>query len=125
MKKEEAIHIAVCDYLRHQYPTAIFTSESAGVKLTMGQAVKAKKMRSSSKLPDIWILEPNNGYHGLLIELKSEYPFTKTGKPKSKHIEEQLDIIKRLKNRGYCAGMVTGFDEAKTVIDAYFTHKSE
>jgi len=123
MKKEEALHIAVCNYLRLQYPTAIFTSESSGVKLTMGQAVKAKKMRSGDKLPDLWILEPVGKYHGLLIELKSEYPYTKTGKPKSPHIAEQLKVIGKLKERGYFACMVDGFDKAKNTIDNYFDNR--
>jgi hypothetical protein len=124
MKKEESLHIAVCNYLRLQYPSVIFTSESSGVKLTMGQAVKAKKMRSGDKLPDLWILQPSKYYHGLLIELKAENPYTKKGTPKTDHIAKQLETIAKLNDKGYCAVMCNGFNEAKQMIDSYFRVES-
>jgi hypothetical protein len=120
MKKEENLQIAVCNYLRHQYPNLIWTSEASGIKLTIGQAVKAKKMRSGDKLPDIWILEPKGGFHGLLIELKSEYPFKKDGNPKTEHIANQLITLQKLAEKGYYACMCFGFDQAKDSIDYYF-----
>ena len=120
MKAEENLQIAVCNYLRLQYPDVIFTSESSGVRLTMGQAVKAKKMRSGDKLPDLWILEPRNGYHGLMIELKSEWPFKKNGDAKTEHVAKQMETIRRLVAKGYSAYLVTGFDAAKAIIDCYF-----
>ncbi len=125
MKREEAIQKAVCIYLRLQYPSVIFTSESSGVKLTMGQAVKAKKMRSGDKLPDLWILEPSKGYHGLLIELKAEDPYTKKGTPKTDHIAKQLETIAKLNDKGYCAVMCNGFNEAKQMIDSYLGVKTD
>ncbi len=119
MKPEETIHLQVCSYLRLQYPQVIFTSESSGIRLTIGQAVKAKKMRSGSKLPDIWILEPNRYYSGLFIELKAEPYTTSTGKYKTPHISEQAETIQKLLDKGYFATFAVGFDEAKRIIDNY------
>lgn len=121
MKHEETLHIAVCNYLKLQYPSVIFTSESSGVRLTMGQAIKAKKMRSGDKLPDLWILEARHGYHGLLIELKVERITTKTGAYKTDHIKKQADTINRLMDKGYYATFAVGFEDAKNVIDNYLT----
>ena len=119
MKKEESLQLAVCNYLRLQYPDVIFTSESSGVRLTMGQAVKAKKMRSGSKLPDLLILEPKGKYSGLFIELKSEYPFKKNGEPKTDHIKEQMQMIERLREKGYYCFIHHDFSFVKEYIDDY------
>ena len=58
MKKEDSIQLAVSTYLKIQYPYTIFTAESSGLKLTIGQAVKAKKQRNPVRgLPDLFIIE--------------------------------------------------------------------
>lgn len=120
MKKEESLQIAVSNYLRLQYPDVIFTSESSGLRLTMGQAVKAKKMRSSSGLPDLIILEPNKFYCGLCLELKNESPFTKHGVLKSsEHLKNQNELLTKLTNKSYEAKFAVGFDDAKSKIDYY------
>jgi hypothetical protein len=85
----------------------------------MGQAVKAKKMRSGGKLPDLWILEPRGSYHGLFIELKAEPYLKKDGWFKTPHIKEQAETIVRLMNKGYAATFAVGFDQAKEAIDVY------
>lgn len=119
VKHEENLHIAVCNYLKQQYPKVIFTSEASGLKLTMGQAVKLKRMRSGDKLPDLWILEARGGYYGLLIELKATNPYKKDGSAKNDHIRGQIDVIWKLGEAGYAAVMRTGFDEVKEIIDHY------
>lgn len=118
-QKEESLHIAICDYLRAQYPDVIFTSESSGVRLTIGQAKKAKRMRSGSKLPDIWILEPRHGLCGLFLEVKKESPITNKLTYKTPHIAEQAKTMERLYKLGYHAQFVWSFDMAKQVIDNY------
>jgi hypothetical protein len=123
MKHEESLQIAVSNYLRLQYPNVIFTAESSGLKLTIGQAVKAKKLRSSRGLPDMIILEPRQGYHGLCLELKTVSPYKKDGSLKSDtHLQEQQQILTNLNEKGYAAKFVTGFDKAKKVIDFYMTN---
>jgi hypothetical protein len=121
MKKEESLQIAVSNYLRLQYPGVIFTSESSGIRLTIGQAIKAKKQRSNCKLPDMIILEPKGDFKGLCLELKKEGEkvFQKNGEPYSGHIKEQYETLKRLSDKGYFAGFVCGFDHAKKIIDTY------
>jgi hypothetical protein len=118
-KQEENLHIAICNYLKLQYPNVIFTSEASGVRLTIGQAVKLKKMRSGGKLPDLWILEPRGGHHALFLEIKAEGIHKKDGSFKTKHIEEQNDTIQDLLDKGYYATFVVGFDDAQGTIDDY------
>jgi hypothetical protein len=118
-QSEASIHLQVCNYLRAQYPNVIFTSESSGIRLTMGQAVKAKKLRSGSKLPDLWILEQRGLYGGLLIELKAESIYKKDGTYKTDHIAEQAQVIEKLNKKGYSATFAVGFEDAKKEIDMY------
>ena len=120
--KEENLQIAVSKYIRLKYPQVIFTSESSGLKLTIGQAVKAKKMRSERGLPDMIILEPKGKYCGLCLELKREDTtvFLKDGSiSKSKHIQEQAAVLRALNDKGYYATFAVGIDEAMRVVDRY------
>jgi hypothetical protein len=120
MTKEETIHQQLCAYIRAQYPTIIFTSEPSGLRLPIGQATKLKKLRSGSKLPDLWILERRANYGGLFIELKAEAIHKKNGElKKDDHLEGQAEMIERLKEKGYAATFAVGFDEARMEVDMY------
>ena len=126
---EKTLHRQVCDYLRYQYPHCIFNTDLSGAtKLTMGQAVAMKRLRSGRGFPDIQIMEPRNGYHGLFLELKKEgTPLLKKrlvdayGYPcwASDHIKEQNEMIETLRERGYKAEFAIGFSEAQKIIDEY------
>ena len=122
-KREESIQIAVCTYLKLQYPDVIFTCDlSSGMKLTIGQSVKSAKMRSSRGLPDIMILEPRGEgefrYCGLMLELKATGNKNGTVKA-SDHTREQQEILNRLEKKGYMARFAIGFSEAQQIIDFY------
>lgn len=119
MTKEETIHQQLCAYIRAQYPTVIFTSEPSGLRLPIGQATKLKKLRSGSKLPDLWILERRANYGGLFIELKAEPIHKKNGEYKTPHVKEQAEVIERLKQKGYAATFAVGFDGARMEVDMY------
>ena len=118
---EAQLHANICDYIRLQYPKAYFNSDLSGIKLTMGQAVKAKKLRSSRGFPDLAIYEARGTYNGFFLELKREgEKLSKlNGDWKSKHLLEQSLIIQGLVARGYYANFAIGFDSAKEQIDNY------
>lgn len=120
--KEFYLHKSVCDYLKLQYPSVLFMSDTiASVKLTMGQAKRNKDIQKQGfKTPDLIIFEPRNGFHGLFIELKTESPFKKDGTIYSnEHLEGQAKTIEDLKQRGYYAAFSWGFDMTKQIIDNY------
>lgn len=122
MKQEENLQIAVCNYLRLQYPSVIFTCDLAsGMRLTIGQAVKAKKMRSSRGYPDLFIAQPTQGKCGLFIELKKSGTklMNRKGEQATPHILEQETMLVNLSQLGYVAMFAIGFNEAKKIIDAY------
>jgi hypothetical protein len=124
-RSEATVQQQVCRYLRIQYPSAIFRSDFAsGMKLTMGQATKHKALQSSRAWPDLFIYEPVADRQGLAMELKAEgvTVFKKDGTlRKDEHLEEQAAMLEALRRRGYVATFAIGFDQAKSIIDEYFS----
>ena len=121
---ELELQAQVADYIRLQYPTVIFHSDyGSGIKLTMGQAIKQKRLNGGRRSwPDMFLAEPKGKYSGLFIELKKEgvRVYKKDGTLVSDgHIREQYDMLEQLRRRGYAANFACGFDEAKALIDRY------
>lgn len=91
-QKEASVHYQVAQYLKSAYPKVIFRTDfAAGIKMTMGQAVKHASLQSGRAYPDLFIAEPKikiireehnfgrdersvwySTYSGLFIELKRE-----------------------------------------------------
>ena len=128
---EEQLHKAICDYLKLK--NVIFNTDLSGIKLTMGQARKLKNLRSSRAFPDIVIYKTNSKFCGMFLELKKETPFKKDGMLKSQkvtkivkgvkveydHLQEQFNMIKKLREQGYYAQFVWSFNQAKDIVDNY------
>ena len=123
MIKEASLHQQVVDYLKWQYPNVLFRTDfAAGIKMTIGQAVKHKKLQKCKAWPDLFIAASRNKYHGLFIEIKKSNSdvFTKWGQYKTNpHIQEQAEVLRYLDNLGYAAYFGCGFDDIKTIIDNY------
>ena len=104
IKKEEILHLKVCDYLRKNYPDVLFRTDfSSGMKMSPGQAAKHKKFQRKRAWPDLFITE--SGFvefkedglighlrkNGMFLELKADGVklYKKDGTlRKNKHIEE-------------------------------------
>jgi hypothetical protein len=121
--QEYQLQKAVCQYLNMQYPSVLYMSDTiASVKLTMMQAVRNKEIQKKGfNTPDLIIFHPVGGYSGLFIELKTETPFNKKGKPKSSHIANQAETLSELNLRGYYSQFAWSFDMAKDIIDKYMS----
>ena len=64
-------------------------------------------------------------YAGLYLELKADgnSPFKKDGTlKKDKHLEEQQAMLEWLRKCRYRAEFATGFEEAKKIIEDYFSY---
>lgn len=138
---ELELQAQVADYIRLQYPTVIFHSDfGSGIKLTMGQAIKQKRLNGGRRSwPDMFIAEQSVrhedvsdhvigewNYAGLFIELKREGTriFKKDGKlVADEHIREQFDMLSDLRARGYAAEFACGYEEAVALIDSYMRGK--
>ena len=126
---EKQIHSQVCRYLDLQYPKVIYTSDSSGVRVSIGMAKALKAIRCKGyKIPDLIIMHPNKLYHGLIIEIKKDLSqiLTKSGSlKKDKHIQEQFKTLEELEKLGYAAFFGCGFDHIKSVIDEYFKKQNQ
>lgn len=133
---ESQIQEALADYLRLKHPDVLFHSDfGSGVKLTMGQAVRQKRLNGGRRAwPDMFIAEPQfkvirindpnlvtRQYHGLFIELKKEGTRLKkkNGEWASDHIAEQAKVLSELRASGYEAQFAVGYDEAVAIIENY------
>ena len=134
-KKEELLHLKVCDYLRKNYPDVLFRTDfSSGMKMTPGQAAKHKKFQKSRAWPDLFIAESGvvefkeDGLiahlrkNGMFLELKADGVklYKKDGTfRKNKHIKEQVEMLDKLNESGYYARFAVGYDEAIRIITNY------
>lgn len=122
MKLSEAsLHQQVVDYIKYQYPKVLFRTDfAAGIKMTIGQAVKHKKLQKCDKWPDIFIAKPAGAHSGLFLELKTDPNlFNKKFEYKTKHLKEQAEVLDQLNRTGYLAFFACGFEDAKNKIDRY------
>jgi len=118
---EKTLHKAVCDYIRMAYPDVMFNSDSSGIRLTIGQSVQMKSLKSHRGYPDLMIFEPRDIWHGLFIELKVEGTklTKKNNDPATDHIREQAECINKLIDKRYAAFFACGSSEAIKIIDNY------
>jgi hypothetical protein len=131
MITEKQLHKQICDYIKLQYPNVLFNTDMSGIKLTIGQATQAKKLRSGNGFPDIVIYETSTYYNGykhvlnsaLFLEVKKETPFLKCGVTlkKNDHLKEQEIMSWELEARGYRFEFVWTFEMAKDIIDNYLS----
>ena len=135
IKKEETLHLRVCDYLRKNYPDVLFRTDfSSGMKMTPWQAAKHKKFQKGRAWPDLFIAESgvvrfkegnliiNLRKNGMFLELKADGVklYKKDGTlRKNKHIEEQAEMLEKLRNENYYAEFAIGYKDAIEQIREY------
>ncbi len=115
----------VCKWLDLQFPKVLYLSDTiASIKLTIPQQVRNKQIQKQGfKCPDLLILQPNNTYHGLFIELKVKNPYKKDGLIyKDEHLEAQYKTITDLQSKGYYATFSWDFEMTKTIITEYLNN---
>ena len=135
IKKEELLHLKVCDYLRKNYPDVLFRTDfSSGMKMSPGQAAKHKKFQKSRAWPDLFIAESgvvkfkegnlivNLRKNGMFLELKADGVklYKKNGEMvANKHYQEQAEMLKKLRDRNYYAEFAIGYEDAIEQIREY------
>lgn len=124
---ETEIQVAVCKYMKDNYPNVIFTCDIAsGMNLGKKIGGMNTRLRSSRGIPDLFVAHPGGAiaeiykYRGLFIELKRNSVRLKNGGiAKTEHHDEQQEILRKLGGLGYNAVICCGVEEAKIVIDKY------
>ena len=118
---EAQVQMAIVQYLRERYPQVLFKCDTSAIKLTLGQAVKMKRLGNTRAWPDLHIVEPRKKFYGCFLELKKdgERIARENGNWVSPHVAEQASMLENLTLRGYYAEFAAGFLEAKKAIDWY------
>ena len=108
-------------YMKLQYPDVIYRFDMAGLNLSMAQAGMNKAIQCGKGWPDLFIAEAIRPYKGLFIEIKKEgiKLLKKDLTYATPHIQEQWDMLFKLRLKGYAANFAIGFDEVKDLIDDY------
>ena len=120
-------HVTVCNWLDFHYPDIVFFSSGDGLKLHPKTAIEFSKLKSDRGIPDIFISEPNNRFHGLYVEMKniniSIYQKRNPEKFTSETIEQQNITMERLEKKGYFCCFALGSDAAIDVIEKYLNNE--
>lgn len=144
---EHNLYEQIARYLQLQYPSVIYRFDlAADIKLTPGQAAKHHRLHPERGYPDLFIahhgevIEPpcndRRLVYGLYLEikkdgtklkrdkdakspLKGEVKIRKKGDWWDKHIEEQAEMLEKLRARGYKAEFGIGLEGCKKIIDEY------
>jgi hypothetical protein len=96
--------------LRNARPPLLFTTTGAGLQCGVKCRVRMNRMGYCKGMPDLFIFEPRNGSHGLVIELKTDAGALRA---------EQRDMLARFRANGYTAVVAYGLDEAVRAVEAY------
>lgn len=125
MKPEQIESSLLASHIKKYHPTIIHRFDlAADMPLTPGQAARAKQLQGNEGYPDVFISEPHGGYHGLYIEMKKNRAevFKKDGTyKKSKHLDKQIVMRRRLQLRGYRVEWGLGAQDAIKKLEEYLS----
>ncbi|WP_193090844.1 VRR-NUC domain-containing protein [Halomonas colorata] len=76
-----------------------------------GAAMKRQGVKSG--VSDLVVMDARGGWHGLYMEFKASPPHT------AALAESQREWLARAEERGYCAVLAVGLEEAKRLLDNY------
>lgn len=115
MTKEDGLQIACANYLRLQYPNALWIHVANERQTSRARGSKLKQMGVTPGVPDILVFEPvmdalGVKEIGLAIELKI--------KP-NKSTPAQAAFQKSLDDRAWQVHVIYDFDTFKKVVDNY------
>jgi hypothetical protein len=109
---EHQEQVITIKWFRLQYPklsNCLWAIPNGGVR-NIGTAIKLKSEGVTAGVPDLFLMIPKNGFHGLFIEMKIQG---------GKLQPNQKEFLKLANALEYKAVVCYGFEEAKKVISDY------
>lgn len=116
---EELLQIQCMDYLKKNYPNVVafhVPNENGFRQISDTMKYKISRMGLLKGVHDIIILQPNNYYHSLTIELKTP---EKACTPSS----EQIAFRNILLQKGFQSEICNTFEKFKNIVDYYLLNK--
>ena len=110
---EHQLQVACVHYFRVKYKNKlIFSIPNAG-KRSVRAGVYYKAEGLVAGVPDLFVPEPNETYAGLFIEMKTE-------SKSSKATPAQIDMMQKLRDRGYYVCVCRNLEEFISTCENYF-----
>lgn len=118
LKPEQILQINLINWFKHEWPELSKDIHHIANerKCSDYQGKILQKMGVTPGFSDIFIAIPNNGFHGLLVELKTD---------KGKLTVLQSEFLYNKNQRGYFAIAVWGLESAQEVIKTYLKDYNE
>jgi hypothetical protein len=110
--QEHLAQTLLIKWFRLQYPLmakCLFAIPNGGAR-HIGTAIKLKAEGVTAGVSDLFLMIPNNGKHGLFLEMKQ-----KDGKLQ----QNQIDFLNLAESMGYGAEVAYGFEEGQKIIQKY------
>jgi hypothetical protein len=109
--KEDKMQNQVMNYIKYNYPKAVYSHISNEGKRSPFERYKMKFLGAKAGIPDVMIFNSNKKYNGLAIELKVGY---------NKPSDNQKKWLKDLKNSGWHTTWSNDIESVYKLIDNYF-----
>lgn len=114
--KEDFLQMNLTTWIKLMYKDALFFHVPNGGKRNAIEAAKFKRMGVLAGVSDLILLEPRQGYSGLIIELKTKY--------KGKYgvvADSQEKFLIKASRRNFKVAVCYSFEAAKDLINDYFS----
>ena len=112
---EHTEQVKLVQRVRAFYPDVIIAAIPNGGDRTALERVRLYSEGVLAGMPDLCVLEPSSGFHGLFIEMK-----TKTGRQS----KEQQEMAERLNAKGYLCLIARSANEGFNIVEDYLNGKS-
>jgi hypothetical protein len=112
---EHIEQVKVVQHIRAFYPDIIIAAIPNGGDRTASERVRLHSEGVLAGMPDLCVLEPKNGFHGLFVEMK-----TKAGVVS----EKQSAVGLQLNTKGYLCLVSRSAPDAIKIIEDYLNGKS-
>lgn len=109
---EDALQMQCVAWFRFQWPRLarlLHHSPNGGLR-NIREAARFKQMGTQAGFPDLVLLVPSKGYHGLFIEMK-----TKTGRQS----DAQKDYQKQVESEGYRYVVIRSLTDFMATVNDY------
>lgn len=118
---ERILQKKICEHLKTYYPDVYFFSDPSGIKLSPNILKLLKATRSAHSQLDICIMEPNEEFKGLFIEVKASTPYKQNGELfADEHLQDQYSVMKKLRDKGYQCVFCWELKQAIIIFEIYF-----
>ena len=111
---EHTEQVKLVQRVRAFYPDVIIAAIPNGGDRTALERVRLYSEGVLAGMPDLCVLEPSSGFHGLFIEMK-----TKTGRQS----KEQQEMAERLNAKGYLCLIARSANEGFNIVEDYLNGK--